>query len=62
MIRQPNLMSFAPELVDELNDFGLFSTLDVAHDVALRGNRSDTNWRPFSPVAISLDEPEELLS
>ena len=52
-IRQPTLSNTAPELIDELNGFGLFSDLDVAQHVADRGNRRDTSWRPICPVKIS---------
>jgi hypothetical protein len=61
-IRQPNLSNFAPEAVDELNDFGLFATLEAAQDVAHRGNQTDTSWRPFCPVTIWVVEPEESIA
>jgi hypothetical protein len=55
-IRQPTLSEIAPELIDELNDSGLFADLDVAQQAADRGNRRDTSWRPLCAVEISLVE------
>lgn len=56
-IRQPTLGAVAPELVGELNEFGLLPTLEVASEVAHRGNRRDTSWRPLCAAEISLVEP-----
>jgi hypothetical protein len=55
-IRQPTLSNIEPELIDELNDFGLFSAVGVAQHLADRGNRRDTSWRPLCAVKISLVE------
>ena len=53
-IRQPVLERHAPRLLDDLNEWGLFPTLDGAQTAGRICNATETAWRPFCAVAISV--------
>jgi hypothetical protein len=53
-ILQPVLSEVWPAFVDSLNAFALFSDMNAASRAAELSNRTDTSWRPFCPVALSL--------
>lgn len=52
-VYQPVLSSILPGFERELNEHGLYPSLESAHLAVSIANDQETSWRPFCPVKIS---------